>query len=576
MKKITLLFIMLMLLLPMEAQNPRPADRDIYGWLYCHMSRKGEFTAFAISRDGVNFRDLNNGDEVYDTRSLSRIEGGARDAFISRAADGKGYVMVTTDMCVANSDQWYNYGIDLLRSDDLINWESTTFDFRQGPGIFCDPESPDVYRDYGAICRVWAPQTLWDPDYRWPDGSRGGYFIYYSLLNEKEDTYDRIFYSYADRSFTKLTKPQVLIDWGYATIDTDINYIKADKRFHILIKKEGGKPGIFTTSSKRLTGPYPEPDEKDFVNFEGKKKCEGPSAFQLPGEDTWTIAYVEYSSSPSKYRVCKADKYMRHFHSPADITGVADPQHGSFMPITKEEYERLEQWDRDMSRRADKSPKTAWLFAYSDNKGTGSLRLAWSVEGWRWNSIGDGQNFLKCAFGPWGKLKKMYNPRLLHTADGMWHCIWEATDSATVLAYTCSPDLTNWRPQQYFEPAHISRFMPAAYEPIAKRKVKIAGTSCSGYVQRVDFGIIKALEAYAAEQARKESQNEETTSQDSARFASLKPLSLSLSIDNKSPKPMSHNFLGIFFEDISRAADGGMYAELVQNRDFEYSPLDRP
>ena len=379
MKKITLLFIMLMLLLPMEAQNPRPADRDIYGWLYCHMSRKGEFTAFAISRDGVNFRDLNNGDEVYDTRSLSRIEGGARDAFISRAADGKGYVMVTTDMCVANSDQWYNYGIDLLRSDDLINWESTTFDFRKGPGIFCDPESPDVYRDYGAICRVWAPQTLWDPDYRWPDGSRGGYFIYYSLLNEKEDTYDRIFYSYADRSFTKLTKPQVLIDWGYATIDTDINYIKADKRFHILIKKEGGKPGIFTTSSKRLTGPYPEPDEKDFVSFEGKKKCEGPSAFQLPGEDTWTIAYVEYSSSPSKYRVCKADKYMRHFHSPADITGVADPQHGSFMPITKEEYERLEQWDRDMSRRADKSPKTAWLFAYSDNKGTGSLRLAWSV-----------------------------------------------------------------------------------------------------------------------------------------------------------------------------------------------------
>jgi alpha-L-arabinofuranosidase len=33
--------------------------------------------------------------------------------------------------------------------------------------------------------------------------------------------------------------------------------------------------------------------------------------------------------------------------------------------------------------------------------------------------------------------------------------------------------------------------------------------------------------------------------------------------------------VGIFFEDISYAADGGLYAELVQNRDFEYNNRDR-
>lgn len=32
---------------------------------------------------------------------------------------------------------------------------------------------------------------------------------------------------------------------------------------------------------------------------------------------------------------------------------------------------------------------------------------------------------------------------------------------------------------------------------------------------------------------------------------------------------------GIFFEDINYAADGGLYAEMVQNRDFEYKPSDR-
>ncbi|MBD5459914.1 MAG: alpha-N-arabinofuranosidase, partial [Lachnospiraceae bacterium] len=32
---------------------------------------------------------------------------------------------------------------------------------------------------------------------------------------------------------------------------------------------------------------------------------------------------------------------------------------------------------------------------------------------------------------------------------------------------------------------------------------------------------------------------------------------------------------GLFFEDINHAADGGLYAELVQNRSFEYCDVDR-
>jgi alpha-L-arabinofuranosidase len=40
-------------------------------------------------------------------------------------------------------------------------------------------------------------------------------------------------------------------------------------------------------------------------------------------------------------------------------------------------------------------------------------------------------------------------------------------------------------------------------------------------------------------------------------------------------KPISTDLFGIFFEDISYAADGGLYAELIQNRSFEYNPADR-
>ena len=43
----------------------------------------------------------------------------------------------------------------------------------------------------------------------------------------------------------------------------------------------------------------------------------------------------------------------------------------------------------------------------------------------------------------------------------------------------------------------------------------------------------------------------------------------------KGGKAISDNLIGIFFEDISSSADGGLYAELIQNGSFEYSPAER-
>ena len=40
-------------------------------------------------------------------------------------------------------------------------------------------------------------------------------------------------------------------------------------------------------------------------------------------------------------------------------------------------------------------------------------------------------------------------------------------------------------------------------------------------------------------------------------------------------KVISDELIGIFFEDISSSADGGLYAELVQNGSFEYNLSER-
>ncbi|HNW51623.1 MAG TPA: alpha-L-arabinofuranosidase C-terminal domain-containing protein [Prolixibacteraceae bacterium] len=43
----------------------------------------------------------------------------------------------------------------------------------------------------------------------------------------------------------------------------------------------------------------------------------------------------------------------------------------------------------------------------------------------------------------------------------------------------------------------------------------------------------------------------------------------------KGGKKISTDLFGLFFEDINYAADGGLYAELVQNRSFEYNPTEQ-
>jgi alpha-L-arabinofuranosidase len=48
-----------------------------------------------------------------------------------------------------------------------------------------------------------------------------------------------------------------------------------------------------------------------------------------------------------------------------------------------------------------------------------------------------------------------------------------------------------------------------------------------------------------------------------------------LTLQAQQKKQISSDLIGVFFEDINYAADGGLYAELIQNRSFEYNPAER-
>jgi len=58
-----------------------------------------------------------------------------------------------------------------------------------------------------------------------------------------------------------------------------------------------------------------------------------------------------------------------------------------------------------------------------------------------------------------------------------------------------------------------------------------------------------------------------------AGFAA-QPRTLTVAVDAPA-KPISPELFGTFFEDLNYAADGGLYAELIQNRSFEYSSTEQ-
>lgn len=320
-------------------------DDERYGYLYCFMNSSKEITNYALGTKedlGKKFNVLLKGQEIFDTEVIARIEGGTRDAFILRGEKPNQYLMATTDMCNAKSGIWNNYGMDLLRSTDLIHWESVTFDFRQGKKIFSDPEATtgcyNTDAEYAKINRVWAPQIIWD-------SHAGAYLVYYSLLSTNTgDSYDKIYYSYANEDFTTITQPRIFYDPGYSVIDADISYNPYDGLYHMYYKREsagGNDRGIYEATSPKLVGG--EWTDIAHVTNEGTAAVEGSSHIRRINEDVYNLYYMRYSEG-YVYKMCETNHVGTGITSSTALLGDGSFQHGSFITLTETEYKMLQAW----------------------------------------------------------------------------------------------------------------------------------------------------------------------------------------------------------------------------------------
>ena len=257
-------------------------------------------------------------------------------------------------------------------------------------------------------------------------------------------------------------------------------------------------------------------------------------------------------------------------------------------------------------------PDYGYLFSYVNGRG---IAFAYSSDSLQWTSIGNGRTFVDSDFGTWGAQKKMFTPHLMRDSQGMWRCVWSPKADNPQFAYCESPDLINWKPQDYpyveggscVAPmiAHNGTAWVVTYATQDNKAYSLTSPDCrtwskaapangvvariadvmtgivlddrpvEGQVHRVEWEQIDRLIKRDDYLRNRQVKLDEHMGQDPMRFADLKPVNARLTIHGKERKAISNELIGIFFEDISYGADGGLYGELIQNRDFEYSAADR-
>jgi arabinoxylan arabinofuranohydrolase len=294
-------------------------EKDYIAYLFVYFTgnqQEQEQVHYAISRDGYNFKALNDNNPVLDSKVISST-GGVRDPHILRGEDGHSFYMVLTDM--VTSQGWEsNRAMVLLKSNDLINWSSAVVNI------------PKKYDGQEDLKRVWAPQTIYDAEV-------DKYMVYWSMKHG--DANDIIYYAYANEDFTDLEgEPQPLFvpKSGDFCIDGDIIY--KDGQYHLFCKTGNrNSSGIRRATTTSLTSgnwtEYPH-----FVEST-KEDVEGSGIFKLNNSDDYILMYDMYRKHKYQFTTTSDLKNFKVVDN--EISMDFHPRHGTIISITRNELKAL-------------------------------------------------------------------------------------------------------------------------------------------------------------------------------------------------------------------------------------------
>ncbi len=267
---------------------------------------------FAVSKDGYNFKALNN-DEPVIIQELGKKC--VRDPYILKGQNGE-YYIIGTDM--KSDEGWVsNHALVTWKSTDLINWtDETIIDIRDYGGEFKD------------TTRAWAPQAIWDEEAQM-------YMVYWANSTVQNDN-AAIYYAYTS-DFKTMTTPKYLYGRpGLQTIDSDIAFNKENGKYYMYFKHDEDQTIAYVTADK-LTGPY---EDNPVIVSQAPTGVEGSSIYNITGTNKWVMIMDEYGAGRFFAQQTTDFENFKPL-STYSYDYTASPRHGSIVRISNEEYNRL-------------------------------------------------------------------------------------------------------------------------------------------------------------------------------------------------------------------------------------------
>ena len=195
--------------------------------------------------------------------------------------------------------------------------------------------------------------------------------------------------------------------------------------------------------------------------------------------------------------------------------------------------------------------------------GTRAFQIAYSIDNVHWTHLNC--TLFDSDYGTWGSEKKLFHPVLSY--DGKtYRTTFIPNLKNGQIAITESEDFALWTPQEY---PYISS--DSEFQSIVEKQERASQTN----VIRIPYeGLQNLFNKQLWANRNNALERDDFLGATDVLKKNAKSINATLKVNMNDVKDISPDLMGIFFEDISYAADGGLYAELIQNRDFEYTADD--
>lgn len=307
-------------------------------YLFVHFRERrtpdGEQVYFGLSRDGFHWETVNDGQPVL----WSRLgEKGVRDCTIIRCeSDGK-YRILATDLSLAyNFRNKYHLDwsavshngskcLSMWESEDLVNWSAQQL-------------VPLGDESFGCL---WAPDVLYDPE-------RQDYMLHWSSTHASNGFGNMGIWFTRTKDFKSFDRPKLLYQKDDAGIIDSAIYTENGKYF-MFLKCDHNPERIMLLQADHAQGPYSRSEafDKSMLAIEAGV-YEGPTAVRL--EDGRWCLFLDYYGVPGAgqgYVPFLADSLAGGQFTRSDeaFSFPYGYKHGTVIPISIEEYERIKHHD---------------------------------------------------------------------------------------------------------------------------------------------------------------------------------------------------------------------------------------